>query len=233
MALFNVSKPALLQMDSISSLDSIMVKPSAPWSTIPPFVSSLHYPFSFGGQSVHLTFKMHFYMVFLSEEVYMCQPNGFVDSQFPDHVCKLQRSLYDLKQAHRAWFRCFSSHLEDLGFTPSQADTYLFIYLNGSIRIYLLIYVDDILVTWNDMSHIARLIVDLGRRFAMKDLGPAHYFLDMEIVRTSDGLFLSQQKYVHDLLLRTKMAAAKPVRTPAVSGRRLSLQDGDPLPDPT
>ncbi|KAM1964622.1 hypothetical protein ACFX15_045069 [Malus domestica] len=67
----------------------------------------------------------------------------------------------------------------------------------------------------------------------MKDLGPAHYFLDMEIVRTSDGLFLSQQKYVHDLLLRTKMAAAKPVRTPAVSGRRLSLQDGDPLPDPT
>ncbi|KAM2666633.1 hypothetical protein EV2_018442 [Malus domestica] len=163
----------------------------------------------------------------------MRQPNGFVDSQFPDHVCKLQRSLYGLKQAPRAWFQCFSSHLEDLGFTPSQADTSLFIYLNGSIRIYLLIYVDDILVTWNDMSHIARLIADLGRRFAMKDLGPAHYFLGMEIVRTSDDLFLFQQKYVHDLLLRTKMAAAKPVHTPAVSGCRLNLQDGDPLPDPT
>ncbi|KAM1882020.1 hypothetical protein ACFX13_003569 [Malus domestica] len=167
MALFNVSKPALLQMDSINNLDSIM------------------------------------------------------------------RSLYGLKQAPRAWFQCFSSHLEDLGFSPSQADTSLFIYLNGSIRIYLLIYVDDILVTGNDMSHIARLIADLGRRFAMKDLGLANYFLGMEIVQTSDGLFLSQQKYVQDLLLRTKMATAKPVHTPDVSGRRLSLQDGDPLPDPT
>lgn len=85
----------------------------------------------------------------------------------------------------------------------------------------------------NDMSHIAQLIADLGRRFSMKDLGPDNYFLGMEIGRKSDGLFISQLKYVHDLLLLTKMAAAKPIHTPAVSGRRLSLQDGDPLPDPT
>ncbi|KAM1873468.1 hypothetical protein ACFX13_007300 [Malus domestica] len=169
----------------------------------------------------------------LSEEVYMHQPRGFVDPQFPHHVCRLRRSLYGLKQAPRAWFQCFSTHLEDLGFRPSTADHSLFTYIHGSTRIYLLIYVDDILVTGNNPSHIVTLIKNLGIRFSMKDLGPVHYFLGMEVVRTPSGLSLSQQKYATDLLHRTKMHGAKPVPTPAVSGRRLSLQDGDPLPDPT
>lgn len=169
----------------------------------------------------------------LSEEVYVHQPRGFVDPQFPHHVCRLRRSLYRLKQAPRAWFQCFSTHLEDLGFRPSTADHSLFTYIHGSTRIYLLIYVDDILVTGNNPSHIVTLIKNLGIRFSMKDLGPVHYFLGREVVRTPSGLSLSQQKYATDLLHRTKMHDAKPVPTPAVSGRRLSLQDGDPLPDPT
>ncbi|KAB2630690.1 hypothetical protein D8674_008209 [Pyrus ussuriensis x Pyrus communis] len=95
------------------------------------------------------------------------------------------------------------------------------------------VYVDDILVTGNNPSHIDTLIKNLGLRFSMKNLGPVHYFFIMEVVRTSSGLFLSQHKYTTDLLHRTKMHGAKPVPTPAVNGRRLSLQDGDPLPDPT
>ncbi|CAL8147678.1 unnamed protein product [Prunus armeniaca] len=170
---------------------------------------------------------------YLDEEVYMRQPVGFVDPTYPDHVCRLRRSLYGLKQAPRAWFHCFSSHLLRLGFITSQSDSSLFVYTQGSIHIYLLIYVDNILVTGSDPSCITTLISNLGRQFSMKDLGPANYFLGMEFVRTPSGLSITQTKYVVDLLKRVNMHEAKPVPTPALSGRRLSISDGDPLPDPT
>lgn len=170
---------------------------------------------------------------YLTEEVYMRQPVGFVDPTHPHHVCKLRCSLYGLKQAPRAWFHCFSTHLLQLGFRASLADSSLFVYIHGSVRIYLLIYVDDILVTGNDPASITSLILDLGRLFSMKDLGPAHYFLGMELTRNSHGLSLTQSKYIVDLLKRTKMHEAKPVSTPAISGKRFSITDGDPLPDAT
>ncbi|BBG97004.1 Glycosyl hydrolases family 31 protein [Prunus dulcis] len=84
---------------------------------------------------------------YLDEEVYMRQPVGFVDPTYPDHVCRLRPSLYGLKQAPCAWFHCFFSYLLHLGFIASQSDSSLFVYTQGSIHIYLLIYVDDILVT--------------------------------------------------------------------------------------
>ncbi|CAM8947373.1 unnamed protein product [Rhodiola kirilowii] len=170
---------------------------------------------------------------YLTDEVYMRQPRGFEDPQYPNHVCRLRRSLYGLKQAPRAWFHCFSSHLEDLGFRSSKADYSLFTYYSGSIRIYLLIYVDDILITGNHPGHIFTLISSLGRLFSMKDLGNVHYFLGMENNRSSSGLLLTQTKYITDLLLRTQMVDAKPVSTPAAPGKRLSIYDGDPLPEPT
>ncbi|KAM1792474.1 hypothetical protein ACFX12_036326 [Malus domestica] len=169
----------------------------------------------------------------LNEEVYMRQPSGFVDPQFPSHVCRLRRSLYGLKQAPRAWFQCFSHHLEELGFQASMADSSLFIFCNGTNVIYLLIYVDDILVTGNNPAHISTLIHQLGRKFSMKDLGPLHYFLGMEITRTPTAMYLTQSKYILDLLKRTQMADAKPLSTPALPGRKLSLYEGEPLADGT
>ncbi|KAM1900185.1 hypothetical protein ACFX14_029161 [Malus domestica] len=169
----------------------------------------------------------------LAEVVYMRQPVGFVDSQFPNHVCRLHKSLYGLKQAPRAWFQCFSHHLEDLGFQASLADSSLFTYFNGSTVIYLLIYVDDILVTGNNPSHISQLIQQLGQKFSMKDLGPLHYFLGMEIQRTPTAMYLTQSKYILDLLKKTNMCDAKPLTTPATTGRKLSLFEGEPLSDGT
>ncbi|KAM1055587.1 hypothetical protein PS2_028857 [Malus domestica] len=169
----------------------------------------------------------------LAEDVFMRQPSGFVDPQYPTHVCKLRRSLYGLKQAPRAWFQCFSHHLEDLGFLASTADSSLFTYFNGATIIYLLIYVDDILVTGNDAAHISRLIAQLGLLFSMKDLGPLKFFLGMEVTRTPTGMYLSQSKYIVDLLRRTKMTDCKPTSTPATAGRRLSLHEGEPLSDAT
>ncbi|KAM1486966.1 hypothetical protein ACFX2I_001086 [Malus domestica] len=167
----------------------------------------------------------------LNEEVYMRQPAGFVDPQFPSHVCRLRRSLYGLKQAPRAWFQCFSQKLEDLGFTASQADSSLFTYFDGSTIIYLLIYVDDILITGNNTAYLSQFIMQLRTHFAMKYLGLLHYFLGMEVSRTPSAFYLTQSKYILELLQKTNMADAKPISTPVPSGKRLSLYEGEPLSD--
>ena len=129
--------------------------------------------------------------------------------------------------------QCFSQHLEELGFQASMADSSLFIFHNGPTVIYLLIYVDDILVTGNNPSHISTFIQQLGHKFSMKDLGPLHYFLGMEITRKPTAMHLTQSKYILDLLKRTEMTDAKPLSTPAIPGRKLSLFEGEPLEDGT
>ena len=86
----------------------------------------------------------------LKEEVYMQQPPSYVDSKFPQHVCRLHKSVYGLKQAPRAWFEHFTSQILHLGFTASLADSSLFIYHNSHTTIYLLVYVDDIIITRNN-----------------------------------------------------------------------------------
>ncbi|XP_021829321.1 uncharacterized protein LOC110769611, partial [Prunus avium] len=106
----------------------------------------------------------------LNEEVYMIQPPGFVDDTKPHHVCKLHCSLYGLKQAPRAWFQCLSSCLLQLQFVGSKVDSSLFIFNDMSIIIYVLIYVDDIIITGNNGAAIANVISTLSLQFALKDL---------------------------------------------------------------
>ena len=150
----------------------------------------------------------------LKETIYMEQQPGFVEPEFSDHVCLLKKSLYGLKQAPRAWFDRLSQFLFHIGFNCSKADPSLFILRKSSMVIILLIYVDDILVAGNDSSYIQQLITQLGTEFAIKDLGSLHYFLGIEVKRSSDGIFLSQQKYIHDLLTRTGMLDSSPSATP-------------------
>jgi len=85
----------------------------------------------------------------------MQQPTGFVDSNFSHHVCHLHRSLYGLKQASKAWFKCFSDYLEDLEFQESMSEYSLFIYHHQDILIFLLTYVDDIMITGNNSTIIS------------------------------------------------------------------------------
>jgi hypothetical protein len=82
----------------------------------------------------------------LIEIVYCSQPTGFADSVHPDHVCMLNKSLYGLKQAPRAWYSRFTTYLIFLGFTKAKSDTSLFIYHRGIDTVYLLLYVDDIVL---------------------------------------------------------------------------------------
>jgi hypothetical protein len=129
----------------------------------------------------------------LEEEVYMRQPPGYEDKSLPNYVCKLDKALYGLKQAPRAWYSRLSMKLQSLGFKPSRADTSLFFYNKGNISMFVLIYVDDIIVASSMPSATTTLLSDLNKEFALKDLGNLHYFLGIEVNKVSDGIILSQE----------------------------------------
>lgn len=169
----------------------------------------------------------------LTEEVYMAQPPGFIDKDQPSHVCRLRKAIYGLKQAQRAWYMELKQHLLNIGFINSLADTSLFIKHNGKSILYLLVYVDDIIVTGSDSSAVASVLSSLAERFSIKDPTDLHYFLGIEATRTKQGLHLMQRKYVMDLLTRTNMVDAKPVATPLPTTPKLTLHGGTKLDDAT
>ncbi|KAK1651263.1 hypothetical protein QYE76_069068 [Lolium multiflorum] len=163
----------------------------------------------------------------LEEEVYMRQPPGYETRV--GHVCKLDKALYGLKQAPRAWYSRLSSKLQSLGFSASKADTSLFFYNKGGVSIFMLIYVDDIVVASSSDKAVTALLHDLGMDFALKDLGELHYFLGIEVKKVHDGVVLSQTKYANDLLHRVNMHICKTVDTPLSVTDKLSLTDGEVL----
>ena len=169
----------------------------------------------------------------LEEEVYVTQPPGFVDQDRPHYVCRLKKALYGLKQAPRAWYQELRSYLLTVGFLNSTADTSLFTYHRGSDIIYVLVYVDDMVITGNNNRVIDAFIAAISTRFSLKDLGELSYFLGIEATRTSKGLHLIQKKYVLDLLTRTNMIDARPVSTPMSPTPKLSLNSGTPMDNPS
>lgn len=111
----------------------------------------------------------------LKEEVYMKQPEGFIDSCYPHHVCKLVKAIYGLKQAPRAWFDRLKGTLFRWGFKNARSDVSLFILRQKNLIVFILIYVDDILVTGNNSQYVRQFINKLTSLFSLKDLGPIHY----------------------------------------------------------
>ena len=155
-----------------------------------------------------LDVRIAFLHGFLTEEVFMVQPPGYVDPALPNHVCLSQKSLYGLKQAPRAWFERFSTHL------------------------LLLVYVDDIVLTGNCLSLLQSLIQQLSSEFELKDLGNLHYFLGLQITHTSKGLYVNQSKYAQDLLLMHNMLSAKAAKTPCAPNLRPVPTEGSLLANP-
>ncbi|KAL8103846.1 hypothetical protein AgCh_028150 [Apium graveolens] len=117
----------------------------------------------------------------LSEDVYMAQPPGFVDNDKPSYICKLKKSIYGLRQSPRVWYQEFRSYLLFHGFHNSIADSSLFIYRQHNKTFYVLVYVDDIIVTGPSPTDIQDFISQLGARSSLKDLGDLTYFLGVEV----------------------------------------------------
>jgi hypothetical protein len=167
-------------------------RPSALSSSSPLFALSSPRPLP--GLAIHqLDVKNAFLHGTLTETVYCSQPTGFVDEAHPDLVCRLNRSLYGLKQAPQAWYSRFASYLASIGFVEAKSDTSRFIYQRGDDTVYLLLYVDDIVLTASTADLLHRTIVALQREFTMKDLGHLHHFLGITAKRRPQGLFLHQR----------------------------------------
>jgi hypothetical protein len=135
-----------------------------------------------------------------------------------------------LKQAPRAWYSRLSTKLLQLGFEMSKGDTSLFIYAKGKVTIFLLIYVDDIIVTSSSSEAITSLLSDLWSDFALKDVGDLHYFLGIEVKKVKDGgILLTQKKYAANILAKAGMSKCKTVGTPLPMSEQYSAYKGTPL----
>lgn len=163
----------------------------------------------------------------------MHQPFGYVHPNFPNHVCRLHKALYGLKQAPRAWYHRLQEHLQSLGFVNSTSDTSLFICRQGLATLFLLVYVDDILITGSGLKAISQLIQKLSHKFAIKDLEELSYFLGIQVHKVAEGLLLSQSQYIYNLLQHTKMIDAKPVSSPMSASQKLSLLSSAPYSNPS
>ncbi|KAJ4744606.1 Gag-Pol polyprotein [Rhynchospora pubera] len=177
---------------------------------------------------VQLDIKTAFLHGDLDEEIYMSQPEGFVDESNPNLVCRLKKGLYGLKQASRQWYKKFDTFMQEEGFERSGYDHC--VYMKGKVGgtfTLLLLYVDDMLIASNDHDEIESLKLDMSKRFATKDLGEARKILGMRIHRDRERgkLWLSQTEYVDKILERFDMVNCKPVTTPLAGHFKLSKKN--------
>ncbi|KAL2239868.1 UNVERIFIED_CONTAM: Retrovirus-related Pol polyprotein from transposon RE1 [Sesamum indicum] len=166
----------------------------------------------------------------LDEDIYMFPPAGCKVG--PGLVCKLERSLYGLKQASRQWNVELTMRLQEFGFVQCAHDHCLFILHTGRGLISLLVYVDDILLAGDCIDELQRVKSYLHDLFTIKDIGDARYFLGLEIARNSDGIYLAQTKYIQDIIADTGLQQAKAVSTPFPTGLKLCSDAGALLQAP-
>ncbi|KAG8502915.1 hypothetical protein CXB51_000770 [Gossypium anomalum] len=161
----------------------------------------------------------------LEEDIYIQQLEGFTTSEKEDYVCLLKSSLYDLKLSPRQWYKRLDSFMTSHDFKRSSFDSCVYFKKNsdGSFM-YLLLYVDDMLIAAKDKGEIKKVKAQLSEEFEMKDLGLAKKILGMKILRDrkASKLYLSQKGYIEKVLCRFNMQSAKPVSTPLATHFRLS-----------
>ncbi|GKA17883.1 retrotransposon protein, putative, ty1-copia subclass [Tanacetum coccineum] len=155
--------------------------------------------------------KTAFLNGYLDEDIYMVQPEGFVDPNHPRKVCKLQRSIYGLKQASRSWNKRFDEEIKMFGFTQNLDEPCVYQKASGSNVTFLILYVDDIIIMGNHIPSLQSVKDYLGKCFSMKDLGEASFILGIKIYRDRSKrlIGLSQNAYMDKILKRYKMDNSK------------------------
>ncbi|GJZ45999.1 retrovirus-related pol polyprotein from transposon TNT 1-94 [Tanacetum coccineum] len=162
----------------------------------------------------------------LKEEVYVSQPEGFVDPDHPTHVYRLKKALYGLKQAPRAWYDTLSRFLLDNKFSKGAVDPTLFTRKTGKHILLVQIYVDDIIFASTDPKACDIFSNEMSSKFQMSMMGQMSFFLGLQVSQNPRGIFINQSKFALEILKKFGMDSCDPVDTPMVD--RLKL-DEDPL----
>jgi hypothetical protein len=157
--------------------------------------------------------KMTFLNGNMTEDVYMTQPESFVDPKLDGKICKLQKSIYGLKQASRSWNLHFDEVVNWFGFIKNIEEPCVYKKVSGSTVVFLVLYVDGILLIRNDISMMEVIKSSLRKSFPMKDLGEVAYILGIMIYRDRSKrlIGLSQDAYIDKILNQFNMQDSKKV----------------------
>jgi len=164
----------------------------------------------------------------LEEEVYVEQPLGYMRRGEEKKVLRLKKALYGLKQAPRAWNERIDTYFKKNGYEQCPYEHALYIKKKGEDVMFIALYVDDLIFTGNNAELIEAFKEVMKKEFEMTDLGLMKYFLGLEVIQGKDGIFVSQERYVEDVLKKFKMTSCNPVSTPMEPSTKLSkYADGD------
>ncbi|GJZ45075.1 putative ribonuclease H-like domain-containing protein [Tanacetum coccineum] len=164
----------------------------------------------------------------IEEEVYVSQPPGFVDPEFPEKVYKVEKALYGLHQAPRAWYETLSTYLLDNGFYRGQIDKTLFIKRVKDDILLVQVYVDDIIFGSTKKSLCTDFEQIMHKRFQMSSIGELTFFLGLQVKQKEDGIFISQDKYVGEILKKFSFSSIRTASTPMETNKALTKdEDGE------
>jgi len=159
------------------------------------------------------------------EEVYIEQPDEFILGNDPKLVCRLKKALYGLTQAPRAWYYRLDKYPHQQGFSKRSANGNLYIKIDNDKLLILVVYVDDIIFGSDEEAMSQNFALVMQKEFEMSLLGELTYFLGLQVQQNKDGIFLSQTKYIKQILRKYVMEDSKLVCTPMVIGCSLSAYD--------
>ncbi|GJT46150.1 putative ribonuclease H-like domain-containing protein [Tanacetum coccineum] len=162
----------------------------------------------------------------IEEEFYVCQPPGFEDPNFPNRVYKAEKALYGLHQAPRAWYETLSTYLLDNRFKRGKIDKTLFIRRDKGDILLVQVYVDDIIFGSTKKSLCTEFEKMMHTKFQMSSMGELTFFLGLQVKQKEDGIFISQDKYVTEILKKFGFTAIKTASTPLETQKPL-LKDED------
>lgn len=162
----------------------------------------------------------------LDESIYMMQPEGFIEKGQMEKVCKLQKSIYGLKQASRSWNIRFDQAVKGFGFIQNPDEPCVYKRIKGDKLVFLILYVDDILLIGNDVGVLTSVKEWLAKQFDMKDLGEASFILGIQVIRDRKNrtIALSQASYIDKILSRFSMQDSKKGMLPFRHGIKLSKE---------
>ncbi|GJZ40657.1 retrovirus-related pol polyprotein from transposon TNT 1-94 [Tanacetum coccineum] len=162
----------------------------------------------------------------IKEEVHVCQPPGFEDPDFPDKVYKVEKALYGLHQALRAWYETLSTYLLDNGFQRGKIDKTLFIKRNKSNILLVQVYVDDIIFGSTKKKMCIEFEKMMHKKFQMSSIRELTFFLGLQVKQKEDRIFISQDKYVNEILNKFGFSDVKTAKKPIETQKAL-LKDAD------